>query len=447
MRHLRLSFIALLVLSLACDLNSPFSNSPTSTVSMAVAFPNGENTASDGSLDKAMTIVTVSVRIFADDMDDVVANLEMNQARDRASGSVEVPKGDDRTFHVTLVDENQVRQYEGEEVFDIVDDDESIQMDVFGIRPDAANLIIGRVTSMSVLLLWTQSQANDFAEYMIIRTETPDISLNFEVVRRIFNREKISYIDSTVQQDQNYYYAVLALDTEGLFNLGPVRGIHTARLHEIAYHDDWFEDYHWGDEQGDRCEVEFQSPNYPCFVRAIKLRLRDESGFDDHYRVYVEDKATGNVLFYSDPLPTDPATATEFGGWVTWRFLWDNRAQGTVNGDFYAGIEYETAFGWPDLFIDNSSNQERSFFYDAGGDMWYDAGGNYLMNIEVEIGGGTLGKGAPASTEAHDRLIHNIALARAGGISPSPGRPALVVNWANPDASVRETAARSPRSR
>ena len=392
MRLTRLFFvITVLLAGLACLTDNPLSGPETSSITLSINLPSGEGIPDTGTgLAKAMAITSVTVTVTADDMENIEESLDISG--ETASGTLEVPRGYDRTFTIECQDANGILQYSGSVTQDILEKSETVEITTEGHYPSASTLTITSFDAVSVALSWIENTDMDFASYELVRAGTAEdieSSSTRESIVTITSKATTTYADATVSPNTSYYYAIIVWDTEGMGMRSDAEGVLTPDLLEISYDDGSWEDYDWGNEAGDRFDMLFSSPTYPCYIRSIKLYLRDESGFDGNYRVYIMDLGL-NDLFYSEPALTDPATTGDEGSWVTWDLNWENRAAGTVSEDFYAGIEYTGGNLWPDIFIDTDTDADRGTYYDASTESWYIISGNLSVRVTVEIGGSLL---------------------------------------------------------
>ncbi len=444
MRLTRLLFvITILLAALACTTDNPLSSPDTSAITLSINLPRGERIPDTGTgLAKAMVIASVTVTVTADDMEDIEESLDVSG--ETASGTLKVPRGEDRTFTVECRDGNDIPQYSGSTTQDILQKSETVEITTEGHYPSASTLSITSFDAASVTLSWTENTDLDFASYELVRAgnaEDIESSSTRESIFTITSKTTTTYTDDSVSPNTTYYYAIIVWDTEGMGMRSDADGILTPDLLEISYDDGTWEDYYWGNEEGDRFDMLFSSPTYPCYIRSIKLYLRDQSGFDGNYRVYIMDLGL-NDLFYSEPALTDPATTGAEGGWVTWDLNWENRAAGTVSEDFYAGIEYTGGNLWPDIFIDTNTDAYRGTFYDVSTDSWYFVYGNLSVRVSVEIGGSLLkaplGKVRPGDVAAALEQVTGEDFTSESRISLEP-EPVL-----NPDPQASEKI-RTPR--
>ncbi len=394
MRSIRaLLIFPVLLFFLSCAQDNPFSSHAASQVSLNIVLPKAESpTGESQSLNKTVAVTEVWLYVYADDMDDIEEILDISSDGTEASGSVEVPRGEARTFEIECYDANEILQYSGETTMDILEKTATVEITTVGHYPSASTLTITSFDAVSVALSWTGSTDADFASYELVRAGTAEdieSSSTRESIFTITSKATTTYTDDSVSPNTTYYYAIIVWDTEGMGMRSDAEGVLTPDLLEISYDDGSWEDYAWGNEVGDRFDMLFSSPTYPCYIKSIKLYLRDLSGSDGNYRVYIMDLSL-NDLFYSEPVPTVPATTGSEGDWVTLDLNWENRAAGTVSEDFYAGIEYTGGNLWPDIFIDTDTDANRGTFYDVSTGSWYFVSGNLSVRVTMEIGGSLL---------------------------------------------------------
>lgn len=368
-----------------------------SVVELQVSFgENATHLAADG-LAREETVTEVTVTVTGPDMDDVTEALEVDLDNNTATGSVEVPKGDSRSFQVEGKDESGIIQFSGSATQDITKDSETVGIKVFWIPPDAVDVTVSNIGATSVDVTWTESQAEDFYLYRILISTSA--SLNADEDRLgddIYDRTSTGVSISGLTANTRYYIAVLVVDTElwysGSLDYGTqqsiVKDFTTAQEWVLTYDDGNFESALRGLQEGNQLLVLFACPSYPCYIRSIWLYLNDESGQDGNYRLVIFDSNRSGIFRTEDPLDTTPGET-----WVGWNPVWADREDGTIESDFYAGIEYARTSdnNWPFVGFDESSNSQRSYFVDSDGN-WsllddYGFFGNLGIRAAVETGG------------------------------------------------------------
>lgn len=240
MHLLRLFFVAALLLaSWSCAGENPFTGRDTSTIKLDIVLPRGESRfAGDKRLAKTAHIVEVWINVYADDMDDIEQTLNISSDRTTASGSVEVPKGNDRTFEIECFDENEVLQYSGATTVDILEDNETVSITTEGHYPTASSITITGFNAQSVELSWTANTDVDFASYELVRAGTADdltSSSTRSSIADITNQSITEYADTSVSQNSRYYYAVVVWDTDDLGWRSSPKNVTTPR--EFIYAD------------------------------------------------------------------------------------------------------------------------------------------------------------------------------------------------------------------
>ena len=318
-----------------------------------------------------------------------------------ATITVSVPKGDSRKFTVTGIDANSIVQFQGSETENIDDDTESISIDVDWIPPEVLNYSFSELTPFSAKITWSQCQANDFAKYLVLFSEDSDLDPNNAAHRlqEITTKAQTTLTVTGLTSETKYYYAVIAIDTENLFNPGyqPKSFTTLSSTLEISYDDDSQEDALRGGV-GTWLTVQFEAPVYPVKIVGIRMNIFNNSfGNELNAIVYDETDVIFSLLM--------PATAD---GWVDITPDWSSvPSNGVVSADFDLGLEYLVDNG-PFLGADtNSTYQQRSWFRDAS-QNWFplDQVGfawNLMIRALVEIQPGKVVELQPSGARVKER--------------------------------------------
>lgn len=221
MRLSRLLFVAAVLLaSLSCVRENPLVGRDTGAITLSITIPKGEARPGITSrLGKVVVITTVAVTVAASDMETIEKSLSISADGKTASGSIDVPKGDARTFTIEAKDGSGIVQYSGSTTQDILDDNETVTIITEGHYPSASSISITDFDAQSVGLSWTGNADLDFASYELVRAGTATAiasSSTRESIVTVTNRNTTTYTDDTVSPNTTYYYAVVVWDTEGL---------------------------------------------------------------------------------------------------------------------------------------------------------------------------------------------------------------------------------------
>ena len=400
------SFVIVVSLVLSCSPKNPIvGGEDDSSVEVQVVFQQSFSRLAP--LGKRVTITSVVVTVTGPDMSPITKELTIDMENNTASGSVEVPKGDSRTFLIEGTDENGVVQFSGSTTQNIRKKNEAVTINVTWIPPDPVEVTISNVTTTTAHISWVATDAPDFQFYRVLFSSNPQLDASVDRFGDdIYDRNSTMVTLSELSENTTYYVAVLVVDTElwfsGALEYGSQNSIvekfTTAREVLVSYDDGNFEQFLYSTDVGDRAVMRFTPPAYPCYIKTIWLYLRDTSGQDGNYRLVIMDSNHGD-LFRTDPLETSPGE-----DWVGWNPLWSNRDDGTITGgDFYAGIEWVKGIGWPEIGRDISSTQRRGEYYSTSSGNWYiiddlvDTQGNQLSGhfgvratVEVVGEGGTV---------------------------------------------------------
>lgn len=320
-------------------------------------------------LHKTTAIAKVTLTIEAGDISTI--SKELSQSGNNWAGTVDVKKGNNRTFKIAAKDVNNVTQYEGTTTANLQNDTENISITLTPLYPTAVSLSVTSTTSTSVSLSWTKNYDSDFYAYWIYRSTTGTIDPynSSQKVKEIKDKTTTNYIDNNLTSNITYYYAVYVIDTE---NLGSRSNLVNAKTSQnavrLTYDDGSFEKTINSTTPKNGFLVKFSPTFTPCYIDSIHFYLTDNSGENGNYRVSIYN-SLGNQIFWSGTAPTAP------NGWVHIKLNWNNQADGTVTNDFYAGFVYEKSNGWPLLGRDtSSSSKQRSYFYN------YSNSTSYLMD-------------------------------------------------------------------
>lgn len=352
-----------------------------SQIAINIALPNLElGESSPGQLGKTVAIKTITLTVTADDMDDVKKDLTISADGTTASGSVKVPRGDDRTFLIECKDGGGIVQYSGSTVQDIHELKETVSIVTVGHYPTAPLLSVTNTTYRSVRLAWTKSNEADFYAYEIVRaanaTDIADASKR-QSVKTITNRSDNFFVDLTVQQNKVYYYAVVTWDTEGLGMRSTPKGVRTARLAEILDDDgDPVSGFYWSTSGQGSASILAAAQR----VRIITARyyITDISEGGTFTSGIIGDDGTGSIAL----LGSKEITATSTG-WVDVLYGSDNIE---VNGDFYVMIMYD-GINKPSFGYDLEDNARA---WDWDGESWTQYAATYFMRAIVELPGNLL---------------------------------------------------------
>jgi fibronectin type 3 domain-containing protein len=138
-------------------------------------------------------------------------------------------------------------------------------------EPDSVNLFPPyNITSSSMSLSWTQSQASYFSAYRVFRARTSAVNQDSTLVATITSPSGLTCIDSNLSANTTYYYTIYVYNTEGTFKKGNVvsgRTLTVQPLHSIKL------------------------LISPVDKERIRLSWTESQTSDfDHYRIYRSDK-------------------------------------------------------------------------------------------------------------------------------------------------------------
>lgn len=377
-----LIIIPVLLVSLACHTDDPISSSGASAITLRINLPNGEfpPDAVTG-LSKIVSITSVTVTVTAADMEDIVESLTISG--ETASGTIEVPKGDARSFLIECKDGSGILQYSGSTTQDILDDIETVTITTEGHFPTASTLTITGFSAVSVALSWTTSMEADFASYQLVRAATgADLtsSLTRESIVTITSNSTTSYIDEDVALDSTYYYAVIVWDTEGMDSPSTAVGVQTPRWEVLGYDDGVPSGGYYWPSAGQASLNLITVPQPAKLVATLYYLTNVSNGGTFESMAFVYDGA-GDLT--TRGRKTVEATTT---GWFMVTYLDSNIA---VADDFYVVMMYDGS-SYPSFGYDPVDN-DRAYDWDGTTLIAWDE--TYFMRAIVEIPGAILTKG------------------------------------------------------
>ncbi len=399
MNLLKYSSVALLLITGACQSSNPVAGGGTADVSISFNLPDPDaRWELPKLLGKTLTVVRVFIRVNGPGMDQIEQDLTINPARTRASGTLKVPKGDDRKFTAIVKDENNITQYVGQTTVSIQSNSATVNIVTEGIAPDPVTLSITRVGVWSVDLDWTRNGDNDFDSYIVARAKTPDLSkdnLNRVFLRTILNQNNTDFTDLTTDWNTEYYYAVIVLDTEAMGVPSNGVGIRTGRYSLLSEDNDnptssWaWSDALWGSA------YRLTAPMRVKVISALYNITDVSQGGTFWALVFTLDINSVPIV-----LGNKEVTATE-AGW----FIVDFSAENIfVNGDFYVMMQYN-GVDLPEFGL-NFEDNDRAWDYDGDLDEWTQWAGTYFMRTFVELEeGGLLKELAPAPPEDANQAL------------------------------------------
>ena len=240
MRLSRLFFVvAILLASFSCDRDNPLFSPHSGDITLSITLPQGEaRLGTINRLGKVVAITTVTITVTASDMETIEKSLSISSDGNTASGTIEVPKGDARTFAIEAKDGSGIVQYSGSTTQDILNNSETVTIITEGHYPSASSITITGFNAQAVGLSWAANADADFDAYEVVRVgpaEALTSSSTWTSIAVFTNRSTTAYTDTTVSQNNNYYYAVVVWDTEDLGWQSAAKNVTTPR--EFLYTD------------------------------------------------------------------------------------------------------------------------------------------------------------------------------------------------------------------
>lgn len=375
-----LSMTILIALLLACSRNITDNIQNTEAqISIELNLPDA-NSGYRG-FAKPATITTVRVRVTAGDITEpIVKNLTLSADKKKAIGIVSVKKGNNRKFEIEGIDQNNVVQFAGSATKNIVSDQESVTITVAWIPPPVISFSVSQITNTSAVVTWSPVNIPDFARYLILLGPTAQLNPNNpdHVLLDIPNQQANSAQITNLDPGTDYYVAVLAIDTENLFNSATqAKKFTTASASEIEliYDDGSFEDGLFG-PQNSALTVEFEPPSYPAFVKTIKVNLANNDIGNQLSAFILESSVLFEVVI---PAMND---------WVQITPDWSTvSSNGVVNQSFDVGISFLVDNGPFVLADTNSTYSGRSWYRDPTGNWFqlHETGYSYNLMIRTVV--------------------------------------------------------------
>lgn len=386
-------FTMVTLFGLSCSEDYPVQSNSVSTEVQIVFNFETSNTQQVG-LSKSATINRVVISVTGPDMSLVTEELTLNSEVTTATGSVKVPKGNNRKFIVEGIDGNSITQFSGETTQDILDDVESVSISVFWTPPEPVTLTISNVTSTTATLNWSVSTAPDFSFYrVLLSTSTiltdPTDQIGDDITS--VNSTSINIINLT--PGTTYYVAVMTVDTELWFSGDLISGTSNSIVEsfssvavlQLIGDDGSFESGLVGSEQNESLIVHFTAPSYPVKIMALDLYIWGTQEFT----TAVFDITSGSFLGGGTVNGVDADNYT----WASYDL---SALDINATGDFFAGIRYTgpqqtDGFWWPAIGFDQTSSLGRSYddFPSAGLFLLDNLGfpGNLGIRVTVELSG------------------------------------------------------------
>lgn len=216
MKYILLLTLFALVFSCSREPVSSIIKSEPSSVSLNISVDQSAlNRLESKSLAKPTDITKVMLSVTATDMDSI--SRQLSKVGTKYTASVEVPKGNNRTFRVGAYDQNSYLQYLGITVKNIQADQDSVNLTLLPQYPEPVALSVVYTTNNSVSLFWTPNDDDDFYAYMILASEIPQLDLDTDIIATIEDQSQTTFTDLGLDPNTTYYYQVLVVDTELLY--------------------------------------------------------------------------------------------------------------------------------------------------------------------------------------------------------------------------------------
>ncbi len=375
----------ILIIGISCT-KEPMSTDSENTSSVELQVKFDQSALNLSKFNKIAVINRVSLAVTGPGMNTIQQDLE--KSGNQYTGTVSVPKGDNRQFKIEGIDENNIVQFGGEKTQNLANDNETVEITVEWTPPPAVSFSISNVTASTAEISWAKSNVPDFAFYRILFSNSPPLDPNNDVLGDVTDVNRQSVNVEGLNPDTDYFAKVLVVDTEGWFQNTNAQQFTTLAAEFLTYNDGSRENGLRWNSQGVWFTVQFTCPSYPCKIENIEMHLTD-NGTGNELAGIIVDSQTGDE-FFSTSIPSTN------DGWITLTPDWNSVAHdGVVNSDFDAGIEFLVDTDAPFLSCDTNSvyNAGRSWVlvpqqsWDpidvATGREW-----NFMINATVILGSG-----------------------------------------------------------
>ncbi len=164
-------------------------------------------------LRKSAVITRVTVTVTGPGISAITKDLTEN-GQGSFSGTIEVSKGNERTFMVEAKDAANIVQYEGAASKNIQADNESVSLTLTPIYPNAVTLSLVGFSAESVTLSWTKSYDSDYNFYRLVRSIDNSFDINNDPYMDIDNINTLGFTNTLLTSNTPYYYKLYVVDTE-----------------------------------------------------------------------------------------------------------------------------------------------------------------------------------------------------------------------------------------
>lgn len=384
-----LTFLAILLLIFECtreDLVNP--EASISTINLEIKFTDDQNNLSK--INSPLRVANVRVRVTGPDMAEITRNLTISG--NRATGTLEVPKGPNRKFVVEGLDDQNNVLLRGEGTKDLNNDTESITILANWLQTSLKLSV--PVPRPYINLVTTFIEGDGLGG----ETHVEDLIIQGNVASKTFNMprgEKNIFILESVLAGQLIFefYATSVVENlvSSSFNIDiPLDYLYTKIEMEdtLRLHDYHFEQYVPAPGRisiGDIYAAGFDvSDIFPVFFKSIRIEWIRWDGNLGNYRLVILDGSDpdANARFIS--VPYDPKIPHPDNR-KQWVIPWNSPEEGIFDGTIIAGIQYESDTGYPHIGYDTSNPSLSSYWYDAPTNSWFFLNdGDFAISIVVQ---------------------------------------------------------------
>ncbi len=367
-----------------------------SAINLEIKFTDNQDNLSK--INSPLKVAIVRVRVTGPDMAEITKNLTISG--NRATGTLEIPKGPNRKFEVEGLDDQNNVLLRGEGTKDLNNDTESITILANWLQ---TSLNISVPVPRPYINLVTAFIEGDglggetHVEDLIIRKDENIASKTFDMPRG----EKNIFILESVLSGQLIFefYATSVVENlvSSTYNVNvPLDDRSDTKIEmedTLRWHDYHYEQYVPAPGRisiDDIYAAGFDvSDIFPVFFKSIRIEWIRWDGNLGNYRIVILDgpDPDANARFISDPV--NPADTPHPDNRIQWNILWYSPEAGIFNGTILAGIQFESDTGYPHIGYDTSNPSLSSYYYEASTNSWFFLNdGDFAISIVVQTPSG-----------------------------------------------------------
>jgi len=389
-----LIFLATLLLIFECtreDLVNP--GASISAINLEIKFTDNQIYLSK--INSPLKVTIVRVRVTGPDMAEITRNLTISG--NRATGTLEVPKGPNRKFEVEGLDDQNNLLLRGEGTKDLNNDTESVTILAYWLQT-SLNLSVpvprpSNINSVKAFIdgdgLGGETHVEDLIIQENVASKTfnmPRGEKNISIIESVvagqftFDLFTVSHLANLVNPDVN-------LDIP-IDNINPILELEKW----FKLHDDSYEQYVPPPDRiaiDDIFAAKFDVTGNPVYFKSIRIEWIRWDSNPGNYRIIILDgfDLDANARFTSGSV--DPAVYPHTDNKIQWNIYWGPPEAGRFDGTIIAGIQFLSNTGYPHIGYDISNPSESSYWYQAPINSWfYLDDGDFSISIIVQLPSG-----------------------------------------------------------